>query len=163
MAGRVCPLSYRFGAARLREMPRLQCETLFAVGGLYGNTLALRAVQQRAALEERPCDTHVVFNGDFNFFNVSPSWWLEVNGMIRDGARLHATLGNVEVEATRPGLSDAGCGCAYPDYVSDGVVERSNAIVGRCGGRPPLLLLLLLLPLLLLLLLRARRCGVPPL
>jgi hypothetical protein len=26
---------------------------------------------------------------------------------------------------------DAGCGCAYPDWVGDGVVERSNRILAR--------------------------------
>ena len=51
-----------------------------------------------------------------------------------------ATAGNVEVEASdfpylgfipdTESQGGGGCGCAYPMYVSDSVVERSNRIVG---------------------------------
>lgn len=43
---------------------------------------------------------------------------------------MHATAGNVEVEASGTG-SEAGCGCGYPGYVDDNVVHRSNQIVER--------------------------------
>ena len=66
----------------------------------------------------------MIFNGDFNFLNAEPSWWRDVNEAV---ARHTATAGNVEVEAVSDG--SAGCGCGYPAYVADGVVERSNAIV----------------------------------
>ncbi|MFN7751811.1 MAG: hypothetical protein ACK5TE_06045, partial [Pseudomonadota bacterium] len=33
--------------------------------------------------------------------------------------------------AAFPGGDDAGCGCAYPDWVGDEVVERSNRILAR--------------------------------
>lgn len=41
-----------------------------------------------------------------------------------------AIRGNVEAEIAADD-SDAGCGCAYPDYVDEGVVARSNAIMAR--------------------------------
>jgi hypothetical protein len=40
-----------------------------------------------------------------------------------------ATLGNVEAELQ--GDSGAGCGCAYPEWVDDATVERSNRIMAR--------------------------------
>jgi hypothetical protein len=43
-----------------------------------------------------------------------------------------ALRGNVETELADPNAdADAGCGCAYPDWVGDGVVERSNRILAR--------------------------------
>jgi hypothetical protein len=50
----------------------------------------------------------------------------------------HATKGNVEAELGAD--EDAGCGCAYPDYVGDEVVDRSNQIITRlraAAGRFP--------------------------
>ena len=44
-----------------------------------------------------------------------------------------ATQGNVEAELAAES-SDAGCGCAYPDYVDEEVVTRSNAIMARLRG-----------------------------
>jgi hypothetical protein len=41
----------------------------------------------------------------------------------------HAIKGNVEAELASN--QDAGCGCGYPDYVEDAVVERSNQIMDR--------------------------------
>jgi hypothetical protein len=41
----------------------------------------------------------------------------------------HATRGNVEAELASD--EDAGCGCAYPDYIGDDVVDRSNQIMTR--------------------------------
>ena len=56
----------------MRRMPRLQCETLYTVGGLYGNAHALAAVQKRIMQEEQPEHTHVVFNGDFKCSIATP-------------------------------------------------------------------------------------------
>jgi hypothetical protein len=44
-----------------------------------------------------------------------------------------ALRGNVETELASPdgAAGDAGCGCAYPAWVGDGVVERSNRILQR--------------------------------
>jgi hypothetical protein len=44
--------------------------------------------------------------------------------------RHDAIRGNVETELAAP-HSDAGCGCAYPDSVSDAEVARSNEIMLR--------------------------------
>uniref|UniRef100_A0A7S2WFB6 Uncharacterized protein n=1 Tax=Rhizochromulina marina TaxID=1034831 RepID=A0A7S2WFB6_9STRA len=68
-----------------------------------------------------------VFNGDFNFFNWPEE---EFEALNRGVMRYVATAGNVEVESVDPD-SDGSCGCAYPSYVPDAVVDRSNAIVGR--------------------------------
>ena len=48
-----------------------------------------------------------------------------------------ATRGNVETELAAPASDDgmdSGCGCAYPDWVGDAVVERSNRILARLRG-----------------------------
>lgn len=126
--GRACPLHYRYGPRALSEeandLDLGEARALYVVGGLYGNIGALRAVETRAASEaEAPA---IVFNGDFHFFNSDPHDWEEVN---RTVMRHHAITGNVEREIS--GLSDGSCGCAYPLYVSEDVVDRSNEIVSR--------------------------------
>ena len=40
-AGRCCPLRYRHGAEALAALPSVATETLYVVGGLYGNLAAL--------------------------------------------------------------------------------------------------------------------------
>lgn len=127
-AGPPGPSSYELGARALRDAPVVRCTTLFAIGGLYGNDVALAAIRQRAEEESRP--PTLAFNGDFNFLNAEPDWWRELNRNIREHPRSVATAGNVEVESASVG-EYAGCGCGYPGYVSDGVVERSNRIVRR--------------------------------
>ena len=58
-----CPLSYRLGAAALRAAPIVRAPSvLYAVGGLYGNLPALRAIRARAAAEPAGNAT-IVFNG----------------------------------------------------------------------------------------------------
>src|SRR5690606_22904340 len=64
-AGRVCPLRYRYGAEALAAASELAAETLYVVGGLYGNPFALDAVEALAAMEPGP--VRIVFNGDFNW------------------------------------------------------------------------------------------------
>jgi hypothetical protein len=131
--GRACPLSYRTGPERLAECIDVEMDgmhTVFVVGGLYGNVAALAAVLRRAKAE----DAHVVFNGDFNFFDTNPAEWALVNDTIRRGqvggknGRIHATAGNVEIEVSDES-SDGSCGCAYPMYVGDSTVDRASLIV----------------------------------
>jgi hypothetical protein len=93
--------------------------------GVYGNALALDAVS--AAFEAEVGGTHLVFNGDFNWFNVDPVLFQRLNERVLCWP---ATCGNVKTELEATG-SAAGCGCAYPAWVNDGVVERSNAIMHR--------------------------------
>lgn len=123
--GRVCPVRYRYGTTALARVPARPATTLYVVGGLYGNLPALDAVEALAAAEQGP--VVVVFNGDFNWFNVDTAGFAEVNRRV---LRHDATLGNVEAEL---GADDsaAGCGCAYPAAVESGIVERSNRIHAR--------------------------------
>ena len=96
------------------------------VGGLYGNLAALRAVVERADREPGGPAT-IVCNGDFHWLDVDPEDFEAISETVQ--AR-HATKGNVEAELASQGSGeDAGCGCAYPDYVGDDVVDRSNQIM----------------------------------
>jgi len=111
MAGRACPLSYRLGARTLRDALVVRVPTtLYAIGGLYGNRHALRAIRARAARE--PAAPTLIFNGDFNFFDTEPAWWRALNESVRSAPNHVAMAGNVEVESSASAVaSDAGCGC----------------------------------------------------
>jgi hypothetical protein len=112
-AGRVCPVHYLYAPTSLARAAQLHAETLYVVGGLYGNPFALDALQALIAIEPGP--VQVVSNGNFHWFD-------------RDG----------NVETQFGALDDAaGCGCAYPEWVDDIVVERSNTIevALRCTAR----------------------------
>src|SRR5262245_32458181 len=123
--GRNCPVSYRYAPEVFRRSPEIDAETLYVIGGLYGNRFALDAVLELAA-QESPAPA-LVFNGDFNWFDVDPGAFAGLNARVLEHRCLR---GNVET-----GLANdddaAGCGCAYPEYVGDADVERSNAILGR--------------------------------
>jgi hypothetical protein len=126
--GRSCPLAYRYQPEALAGPAQLEAETLYVVGGLYGNLAALRAVLERADREPGGPAT-VAFNGDFHWLDVDPQEFEAISEMVMDH---HATMGNVEAELASQGSGeDAGCGCAYPDYISDEVVDRSNQIMTR--------------------------------
>jgi len=128
-AGRSCPLHYRYRPEQLCQVPEAWAEdVLYVIGGLYGNPFALDAIEAMAA-EERAAGRSVrlLFNGDFNWFNASAPWFADINRRV---LRHDASLGNVEFELASPNR-DAGCGCGYPDFVEDGVVERSNRIIRR--------------------------------
>jgi hypothetical protein len=128
VAGRSCPVRYRYGAAAIAAAPERWTETLYVVGNLYGNRPALAAVEALAAAESRPVT--LCFNGDFNWFNVDRPGFVEVNSRV---LAHDAICGNVEAELDGSD-GDAGCGCAYPASVDDGVVERSNAIYRQLSG-----------------------------
>lgn len=129
--GRSCPLHYRYdpsvfdseAPARLRQL-----EVLYVVGGLYGNELALARVLE--LFEREQGEKRLVFNGDFHWFDADPAVFAQVQRAV---LAHEATRGNVETELAAPAGDgdDAGCGCAYPDWVGDGVVERSNRILQR--------------------------------
>ena len=124
-AGRVCPLRYRYGAEALAGAPEHMAETLYVVGGLYGNPFALDAVEALADGEAGPVS--IVFNGDFNWFNVDDADFAAINRRVLAHP---AILGNVEAELGEAG-DEAGCGCAYPDSVDAQTVARSNHIHAR--------------------------------
>ena len=123
--GRNCPLAYRYGAAALAAASAFETETLYVVGGLYGNRYALAAVLE--AFADEPGERALIFNGDFHWFDRDPADFVQVNLAVL-GHR--ATRGNVETELAAPSAS-AGCGCGYPESVADAEVERSNRILRR--------------------------------
>jgi hypothetical protein len=123
--GRTCPVSYRYSPAVFRRDPEIVADTIYVVGGLYGNVEALEAVHALAQREAGPVT--LVFNGDFHWFDVMPD---DFSRVTREVLATSALRGNVETEVAleNPG---AGCGCAYPVDVSDAEVSRSNEIVER--------------------------------
>ena len=123
--GRGCPLSYRYGAQALAGPATLETDTLWVAGGLYGNRQALHRLLER--FDEESGEKRLVFNGDFHWFDCAPEDFAAVNrAVLAHGA----TRGNVETELAAPS-ADAGCGCAYPDWVDEGTVARSNRILER--------------------------------
>ena len=130
--GRSCPLHYRYRPAQLSGPPSAgldALEVLYVVGGLYGNELALQQVL--ALFDREQGRKRLVFNGDFHWFDADPATFARVQQAVLQHTALR---GNVETElAAEPAGADddAGCGCAYPDWVGDGVVERSNRILRR--------------------------------
>ncbi|MBM3346404.1 MAG: hypothetical protein FJY55_07930 [Betaproteobacteria bacterium] len=126
--GRSCPISYRYEPRTLARAPDLHAETLLIAGGIYGNRHALVALHALAA--EEPGGATVVCNGDFHWFDIDAAAFAEVNQL----ALAHPALrGNVETEIALP-EDDAGCGCAYPGWVGDAEVARSNAILRQLAG-----------------------------
>jgi hypothetical protein len=128
--GRTCPIDYHYGPAVFRQPvpPHLaDLDVLYLVGGLYGNEWALHEVLRMFDAEVGR--KQLVFNGDFHWFDADP----DAFDRIQRAVLPHVVLrGNVETElAHHTPVSDAGCGCAYPDWVDDAVVNRSNRILQR--------------------------------
>ena len=132
--GRVCPVRYRYDPGAVARAPERSVETLYVIGGLYGNLQALDEIDTMSAAEPGP--VKLCFNGDFNWFNVDDAGFRAIN----ERALLHdAILGNVEAELGETTAS-AGCGCAYPESVDQGTVERSNrihAVLKQTAARHP--------------------------
>ena len=128
IAGRTCPLRYRYGAAALAQAPEQAADTLYVIGGLYGNRPALAAIEDMAAREHSTVT--LCFNGDFNWFNIDDESFISINRFV---LAHDAIQGNVEAELGVTG-EEAGCGCAYPESVDANVVERSNLIHARLKG-----------------------------
>jgi hypothetical protein len=127
--GRSCPLAYRYQSSSLcADITTVNDDVLYIIGGLYGNPFALDEIERMARAEERlGRRVKRIFNGDFNWFNASNALFREINSRVLIHA---ASLGNVEYELATPGDS-VGCECAYPDFVDQSVVERSNQIMER--------------------------------
>lgn len=124
-SGRSCPLHYRYSPSVFAREPDLHADTLYIVGGLYGNQAALDNVCDMLAAESG--SAALVFNGDFNWFNIDAGGFAAINAAVLSH---YALRGNVETELASDDDS-AGCGCAYPDYVSDIEVARSNQILNQ--------------------------------
>ena len=123
-SGRICPLNYRYSPAVFSQAATIRAESIYVIGGLYGNQSALAAIRLLAA-NERITPT-LIFNGDFNWFNVNPHQFEAINTEVLKHIALR---GNVETELAS--LNDDGCGCAYPETVDDADVARSNEIMTR--------------------------------
>jgi hypothetical protein len=123
--GRSCPLHYRYAPSVFNRRAEIHADTLYVVGGLYGNPFALERIFVIAA-EEKVKPT-LIFNGDFNWFNIDDASFREINIAV---LQHHALRGNVETELSNND-NGAGCGCAYPENVSDAEVEYSNRIMAE--------------------------------
>ncbi|MBI1942973.1 MAG: metallophosphoesterase family protein [Betaproteobacteria bacterium] len=123
--GRGCPIGYRYGAAALSAPASLRADTLWIAGGLYGNAEALQRLLELYEAEQG--DKALVCNGDFHWFDAEPACFSTINRLVLGHVALR---GNVETELADP-AEGAGCGCAYPEFVGDKVVEHSNQIIER--------------------------------
>ena len=123
--GRICPVEYRYSPKVFDRAPEIVSDTIYVVGGLYGNVEALERVLAMAAGE--PVPVTLAFNGDFHWFDVDAA---EFETVSRAVLAHHAIRGNVETEIASE-ETGAGCGCAYPVDVSDAEVSRSNEILAR--------------------------------
>jgi hypothetical protein len=123
--GRNCPLSYRYRPEAFARTPELAADSLWIAGGLYGNPFALQALVDLFAKEKG--SKALAFNGDFHWFDTDRTVFSSINAEVM---KFHALRGNVETELVESAF-DAGCGCAYPEWVDDGTVERSNEIMAR--------------------------------
>jgi len=119
--GRSCPRHYRYSPAVFARPAELEARSLYVVGGLYGNPFALDAVLALARRE----NATLVFNGDFNWFDIEPAEFERINQAVLGEVALR---GNVETEIAGE-AGGAGCGCAYPEWVGEAEVERSNEIL----------------------------------
>ena len=101
-------------------------------GGLYGNGQALRTILKMQDDERRAGrPVSLVFNGDFNWFNVDARGFREINETVLQHI---AIQGNVEAEIGAP--SENGCGCNYPDYVDSAIVALASP-AGRLTAAVP--------------------------
>ena len=64
--GRVCPANYRYSPKVFDRAADIEAETLYVVGGLYGNVEALERILAMA--EDEPHPVTLAFNGDFHWF-----------------------------------------------------------------------------------------------
>jgi hypothetical protein len=125
--GRDCPLDYRlaasaFAGAGNEGKSAFSCDSLYVVGGLYGNLQALDALERLLVAEP---GARAILNGDIHWFDREPQLFEK---MERRAAEHWVLRGNVETELARDENLGAGCGCAYPDSVAEQTVQWSNQI-----------------------------------
>jgi len=110
--GRTCPVSYRYRPEAIALAAPLAVDTVWIAGGLYGNPFALRALLE--AYDAEPGSKALIFNGDFHWFDVDPVDFRLIDQTVLG---FRALRGNVETEISAP-AENAGCGCAYPEWVA---------------------------------------------
>jgi len=118
--GRNCSLDYMLNKDWVKNTLRIDKDVLYVVGGLYGNNFALELINSKAEKE----NAQIIFNGDMHWFDINKDDFLTVENNSIKGIML---LGNVEYELINS-KDNLGCGCNYPEDVSEGIVERSNTI-----------------------------------
>jgi len=123
--GRSCPDAYRYAPTDLASGEEVVADTIYVVGGLYGNLGVLDAIETLAAHEPGP--VQLIFNGDFHWFDVDDESYRRIGETVLDHIALR---GNVETELAAANAG-AGCGCSYPEWVEDVTVDRSNEIFAR--------------------------------
>lgn len=122
--GRTCPIDYSIGDDFFsKKEDEIMCETVYVVGGLYGNYQALDEIIRLSLAEKE--NVTIVFNGDIHWFDKDLIDFKAVESVVKKHIPL---LGNVETELFRKEDIDVGCGCSYPDCVDEEAVMRSNEI-----------------------------------
>jgi hypothetical protein len=122
----MCPFDYRYAPSVFDRPAELTAETLYVAGGLYGNLAALEALEALAAGEREPAT--IILNGDYHWFDAAPDWFAAIETRAQHHVRMR---GNIETEIARDTDIGAGCGCAYPESVTDEIVDRSNNILSE--------------------------------
>ena len=126
--GRFCPAHYGYAPGDFARAVDFVADTLIVVGGLYGNLAALDAAEALLAAEAD--HARLVFNGDFHWFDIDPDDFAAIEARV---LRHVALRGNVETELAGDD-SGAGCGCAYPDNVSDAEVAAPTPSSNACAA-----------------------------
>lgn len=120
-----CPLAYRYGAKSIKAIKAEETQTLYVVGGLYGNPYALSTIKQ--LFDDERNNAKLCFNGDFHWFDIAPNQFQLIQTEVM---QYEAISGNVEYELGTENYS-GGCGCSYPTSVAPEIVELSDAIHRR--------------------------------
>jgi hypothetical protein len=126
LAGRTCPLRYRYGPQAISAAPEQSVATLYVIGGLYGNLPALDTIEAMAAAEAGP--VRLCFNGDVNWFNVDDAGFAAINRRVCCAMTPWRAMWKPSWarKATRP---DAAV--PTPIRWDAAVVDRSNRIHAR--------------------------------
>ena len=125
LPGRICPTSYRYSARDFDRDPEIVADTLYVVGGLYGNVEALEAVEALAAREPGPVT--LAFNGDFHWFDVAHTDFARVTHAVLEH---RAIRGNVETEIAAEDTGDL----ARAQSLGPEFLQQFNPLVSPSHG-----------------------------
>ena len=93
--GRTCPASYGYAPESFGSLAAIPADTLYVVGGLYGNAFALDAILAMAAAERHPVT--LCFNGDFHWFDATPEAFEAINRRVLEHPALRGKIGRAHV------------------------------------------------------------------
>jgi hypothetical protein len=99
-AGRNCPLKYRYPPSEFANKPialHKEDGSVYVIGGLYGNHFALQSILNMKQKEEEITGrkVHLIFNGDFNWFNVDKHSFQLVNDVVKQHMVLFRCVQNL--------------------------------------------------------------------